>query len=91
MLIFPVQLTTSRIGNLTRSVDPYSAICDDHTYIYTCLVHTLLLIDGGLNVLYCIVISYQSHILILQHCYPVIPVAAKGLLSLPVTRATVPY
>ena len=22
--IFPVQLTTSRIGNLTRSVDPYS-------------------------------------------------------------------
>ena len=66
IFIFPVQLTTSRIGNLTRlvhtllyvmtihtylvtihfprsadheqdwqpyPVDPYSAICDDHTYI----------------------------------------------------------
>ena len=28
--IFPVYLTASRIGNLT--VDPYSAISDDHTY-----------------------------------------------------------
>ena len=71
-IIFPVQLTTSRIGNLTRlihtllyvmtihtyihpssmlrsnfvheqdwqpyPVDPYSAICDDHTYIHTSLV-----------------------------------------------------
>ena len=25
-IIFPVQLTTSRIGNLTYPVDPYSAI-----------------------------------------------------------------
>ena len=25
ILIFPVQLTTSRIGNLTYPVDPYSA------------------------------------------------------------------
>ena len=32
-IIFPVQLTTSRIGNRTP-VDPYSAICDDYTYIY---------------------------------------------------------
>ena len=31
-IIFPVQLTTSRIG-----LDPYSAICDDHTYIHTCI------------------------------------------------------
>ena len=56
-IFFPVQLTTSRIGNLTRlihtllyvmtvptsskehfllqqpyPVDPYSAICDDHTH-----------------------------------------------------------
>ena len=46
----PVQLTTSNIGNLTRliytllyvmtiqtyihPVDPYSAACDDHTYIH---------------------------------------------------------
>ena len=34
-IIFPVQLTTSRIGNLTYPVDPYSAIYDDHTYIHT--------------------------------------------------------
>ena len=31
--IFPVQLTTSRIGNLTRSIHTL-AICDDHTYIH---------------------------------------------------------
>ena len=34
-IIFPVQLTTSRIGSLTYPVGPYSAICDDHTYIHT--------------------------------------------------------
>ena len=32
-IIFPVQLTTSRIGNYP--VDLYSAVCDDHTYIHT--------------------------------------------------------
>ena len=31
-LFFPVQLTTSRIGNLTRLILTL-AICDDHTYI----------------------------------------------------------
>ena len=30
--IFPVQLTTSRIGNLTRLIHTLN-ICDDHTYI----------------------------------------------------------
>ena len=30
--IFPVQLTTSRIGNLTWLILCY--ICDDHTYIH---------------------------------------------------------
>ena len=34
ILIFPVQLTTSRIGNLTRLVRTL-AVCDDHTYIRT--------------------------------------------------------
>ena len=38
-IIFPVQLTTSKIGNL-NPVDPYSAICDDHTYIHTSRGHT---------------------------------------------------
>ena len=32
ILIFPVQLTTSRIGNLTRLLHTL-AICDDHTYL----------------------------------------------------------
>ena len=32
ILIFPVQLTTCRIGNLTRLIHTL-AICDDHTYI----------------------------------------------------------
>ena len=31
-IIFPVQLSTSRIGK-PYPVDPYSALCDDHTYI----------------------------------------------------------
>ena len=31
---FPVELTTSRIGNLTRLTITL-AICDDHTYIHT--------------------------------------------------------
>ena len=36
-IIFPVQLTTSRIEQDWQPypVDPYSAICDDHTYIHT--------------------------------------------------------
>ena len=33
-IIFPVQLTTSRIGNLTRLILTL-AICDDHIYIQT--------------------------------------------------------
>ena len=32
ILIFSVQLTTSRIGNFT--VDPYSAVSDDHIYTF---------------------------------------------------------
>ena len=32
ILIFPVELTTSRIGNLTRLILTL-AICDDYTYI----------------------------------------------------------
>ena len=32
MFIFPVQLTTRRIGNLTWLI-PTLAMCDDHTYI----------------------------------------------------------
>ena len=34
ILIFPVQLTTSRIGNLTP-VDLYPCYMCDHTYIHT--------------------------------------------------------
>ena len=44
IFIFSVQLTTSRVGNLTRLIHTL-AICDDHTYIDTenaekkCLVY----------------------------------------------------
>ena len=34
IFISPVQLITSRIGNLTRLI-PTLTICDDHTYIRT--------------------------------------------------------
>ena len=40
VLIFPVQLTASRIGNLTRLIHITLATCDDHTYIHT-YIHTL--------------------------------------------------
>ena len=32
-IVFPVQLPTSRIGNLTYPVDPYSAECFDHRVV----------------------------------------------------------
>ena len=41
--IFPVQLTTSRIGSLTRLIHTllvYS-LCDDHTYIPTCQMYDI--------------------------------------------------
>ena len=49
MFIFPAQLTTSRIGNLTR-LTPTLLLCDDHTYIYGDLPrqHPLLELPGGL-------------------------------------------
>ena len=35
ILIFPVQLTTSRIGNFTRLIyTPLATICDDDPYIH---------------------------------------------------------
>ena len=37
--IFPVQLTTRRIGNLTYPVDPYSAECADRIYIAPLRTH----------------------------------------------------
>ena len=41
IFIFPVQLTMSRIGNLTRLVHTLLYGWDDHTYIYQCCVfHT---------------------------------------------------
>ena len=38
-IIFPVQLTTSRIGNLTRLI---------HTLLYVMTIHTYMLMSGGL-------------------------------------------
>ena len=40
ILIFPVQPTTSRIGNLTRLIHTLLAICGDHTQEQTtCVVN----------------------------------------------------
>ena len=35
-IIFPVQLTTSRIGNLTRLIHTLLYVMTIHTYIHTC-------------------------------------------------------
>ena len=40
ILIFPGQLTTSRVGNLTWLIYTL-AVCDDHTYIHTYIHITL--------------------------------------------------
>ena len=36
---FSVQLTTSRIGNLTRLIHALALICDDHTNIHTYILY----------------------------------------------------
>ena len=75
--MFPVQLTTSRIGNLTRLVLTL-AICDDHTYTHTLVNRSQLYnIYLGSRVVVCIsltvkpmieglnvlLIGYQFHLL----------------------------
>ena len=44
ILIFPDQLTTSRIGNFTRLIHTL-AICDGHTHMHT-YTHTYILEDA---------------------------------------------
>ena len=68
---FPVQLTTSRIGNLTRLILTL-AICDDHT----CIIHTsdpMLLPSGNTN-------NYHEEVLSLQ---PMIPPKRFDIFPLP--------
>ena len=43
---FPLQLTTSRTGNLTRMIINL-AICDDHTYIHTYIDISIFRDVGG--------------------------------------------
>ena len=43
-VFFPVQLTTSRIGNHT--VDPYSAMCDDSAVVLLYLVVCMYVISS---------------------------------------------
>ena len=43
MFIFPVQLTTSRIGNIARLILTLP-ICDDHTLIHTYILYKLTLL-----------------------------------------------
>ena len=55
ILIFPVQLTTSRICNLTRLINTLlPGISDDHTYLHT--------------VLYCSLFSIDTKVLVLVYC-----------------------
>ena len=43
-MIFPVQLTTSRIGNLTRLIHTLLYVMTIHTYIHT-YIHTLIIVS----------------------------------------------
>ena len=47
--MFPVQLTTSSIGNLTRLIHTFAICDDDHTYIHTYIRKTLQLFFGMLR------------------------------------------
>ena len=51
-IIFPVQLTTSRIGNLTRLIHTLLYVMTIHTYIHTCVKHTPKGIDWRQNIYY---------------------------------------
>ena len=55
MFIFPVQLTTSRIGNLTRLIHTLLYVMTIDTYIHTCLTPELRRILEG-SVLFKIVL-----------------------------------
>ena len=41
-IIFPVQLTSSRIGNLTRLIDTLLYVMTMHTYIINTYIHTYI-------------------------------------------------
>ena len=53
-IIFPVQLTTSRIGNLTRLIHTLLYVMTIHTYIHTCC--------GFVFIAYVIVYYYYYHV-----------------------------
>ena len=42
LFLFPVQLNTSRIGNLTRLILLLLCVCDDQTYIHTYIMYLLV-------------------------------------------------
>ena len=49
IFIFPVQLTTSRIGNLTRLIHTLLYVMTIHTYIHTYIQIKKHLLKKGLN------------------------------------------
>ena len=50
---FPVQLTTSRIGNLTRLIHTLLYVMTIHTYIHTYILLTLCYYHRGTNPIKC--------------------------------------
>ena len=69
MFIFPVQLTTSRIGNLTRLIHTLLYVMTIHTYIHT---HIQLFVS-----IQCIV-SYRRYFQHDAHFMPTVDVGKRG-------------
>ena len=48
-IIFPVQLTTSKVGNLTRLIHTLLYVMTIHTYIHTCDDYMPAVVQGNAN------------------------------------------
>ena len=92
-IYFPVQLTMSRFGNLTRLILIF-AIYDDHTYILSCIIYLIVLFVspqiGNPNTMYCIYnynfVVYNLRLPLSQYLFSTVenihPYATLLLLSL---------
>ena len=79
MFIFPVQLTTSRIGNLTRLIHTLLYVMTIHTYIDTyCSLVALLLLFSSL-------VAFQLLILQMTRCMVDCIYQAKLIIDRPPT------
>ena len=62
-IIFPVQLTTSRIGNLTRLIHTLLYVMTIHTYIHTYSVYSPFFLSRDSNLFFCLSVLKTHYLL----------------------------